>query len=203
MSQIFMLFLQCTIMMLFRIEEILIRLLSFFIIILILPVLIFIYFLIILTSGFPAIYKSKRIGYLNKEFVLFKFRTMSNDKYISKRVITKLGRYLRRSSIDELPQLFNILLGLMNFVGPRPLPKECYKTNRMSRYKDMRLSVKPGLTGLSQINTFGKPRNADQKLIYDLTYVKKRNILLDIFIIIKTFNTLLRRFKVNKSGGTL
>ena len=198
-----MLSLQCTIMMLFKNEDILSRLSSLFLIIFIFPVLIFIYFLILFTNGFPVIYKSKRIGLLNKEFILYKFRTMSNEEDISQRVVTKLGKYLRRSSIDELPQLFNILFGFMNFVGPRPLPKESYETDRMTRYKLIRLSVKPGLTGLSQINTLGKPRSADHKLIYDLAYVRKRNKFLDIFILIKTFNTLLRRFKVNKSGGTL
>ena len=128
---------------------------------------------------------------------------MSNNVDVSKRVITKLGRYLRRSSIDELPQLFNILFGCMNFVGPRPLPKESYETNKMIRYKLMRLSVKPGLTGLSQINTKGKPRTVDEKLVYDLVYLKKRTFFLDILIIVKTINTLFKRFNVNKSGRSL
>ena len=189
--------------MLSKIQDILSKISSLFIILFIAPILIFVYFLVMFIDGFPAIYKSKRIGLLNKEFVLYKFRTMSNEKDLSKRVITKLGRYLRRSSIDELPQLFNILFGLMNFVGPRPLPKESYSTNKMMRYKLMRLSVKPGLTGLSQINTLGKPRNMEEKLIYDLIYVKKRTLFLDLWIITKTINTLFTRFHINKSGETL
>ena len=162
-----------------------------------------VYLLILCFDGPPAVYKSKRVGFLNQEFVLYKFRTMSNNKDVSKRVITKLGRYLRRTSIDELPQLFNIMLGLMNFVGPRPLPQESYETEKMKKYKHIRLSVKPGLTGLSQINTLGKPRAVDDKLVYDLKYVNEKNILLDIYILIKTIGTLFRRFKVNKTGRTL
>ena len=91
----------------------------------------------------------------------------------------------------------------MNFVGPRPLPKESYETNKMIRYKLMRLSAKPGLTGLSQINTKGKPRTVDEKLVYDLVYLKKRTFFLDILILIKTINTLFKRFNVNKSGRSL
>ena len=198
-----MLFLQCIIMMLSKIENILTRLLSLFTILIIAPILIAVYLLIIYFDGPPAVYKSKRMGFLNKEFTFYKFRTMTNNKDVSKRVITKFGRFLRRSSIDELPQLFNIMLGLMNFVGPRPLPNESYKTEQMKKYKLLRLSIKPGLTGLSQINTLGKPRAVDDKLKYDIEYIKKRNILLDIFILIKTFSTLFRRFKVNKTGRTL
>ena len=194
---------QCIIMTLSEIEDIATKILSLILIIFILPILIFVYFLIVFFDGFPAIYKSKRLGLSNKEFVIFKFRTMSNDKEVSKRFITKLGKYLRRSSIDELPQLFNILFGLMNFVGPRPLPKESYSTKKMERYRLLRLSVKPGLTGLSQINTSGRPRTMDEKLKYDLVYIKKRNLFLDICIIIKTINTLFRRFNINKSGRTL
>tara|TARA_A100001388_G_scaffold277673_1_gene270474 strand:- start:3765 stop:4337 length:573 start_codon:yes stop_codon:yes gene_type:complete len=190
-------------MMLSKIEEILTRLLSLFIILIISPILIVVYLLIIYFDGPPAVYKSKRMGFLNKEFTFYKFRTMTNNKDVSKRVITKFGRFLRRSSIDELPQLFNIMSGLMNFVGPRPLPKESYKTEQMKKYRLFRLSIKPGLTGLSQINTLGKPRSVDDKLKYDIEYIKSRNILLDILIIIQTISTLFRRFKVNKTGGTL
>ena len=196
-------FLQCIIMMLSKIESILTRLLSLLIIIVISPILIIIYLLIIYFDGPPAVYKSKRMGFLNKEFIFYKFRTMTNNKDVSKREITNLGRFLRRSSIDELPQLFNIMFGLMNFVGPRPLPKESYKTEKMKKYKLLRLSIKPGLTGLSQINTLGKPRDLDDKLKYDIEYINRKNILFDIFILIKTISTLFRRFQVNKTGRTL
>ena len=196
-------FLQCIIMMLSKIEDILTRLLSLFIILIISPILVIVYLLIIHFDGPPAVYKSKRMGFLNKEFIFYKFRTMTNNNDISKRVITKLGRFLRRSSIDELPQLFNIMFGSMNFVGPRPLPIESYNTEQMKKYKLLRLSIKPGLTGLSQINTLGKPRAVDDKLKYDIKYIKRRNILLDIFILIKTISILFRRFKVNTTGRTL
>ncbi len=184
-------------------KKFLTRLFSLFIILVFSPIFIIVYLLIIYFDGPPAIFKSKRLGLSSKEIILYKFRTMTKDRDVTKRVITKIGKYLRRSSIDELPQLFNIMFGEMNFVGPRPLPEESYKTERMKEYKLLRLSVKPGLTGLSQINTLGKPRSTDEKLVYDIKYVKTRNIYLDIYIIIKTFGTLLRRFKVNKSGETL
>ena len=117
--------------------------------------------------------------------------------------ITKLGKILRRSSLDELPQLFNILKGEMVFVGPRPLPLETVYDNKYKRFFFKRSSVKPGLTGLSQAYSRGLPRNYSEKLVYDLMYIKKKSVLFDLIIILMTFVALRRRFVFNKSGKSL
>ena len=189
--------------MLSSIEILASRILSLIITIVISPILLLIYFICYVQNGYPVIFKSERLGYRNKIFKLYKFRTMTNEVNPSCRSITHFGKFLRRSSLDELPQLINILFGQMNFVGPRPLPKESYSSQEMKINRDKRLSVLPGLTGLSQINTKGKPRTTQEKLIYDLIYVKSHSFKLDAYIIVMTFKALYLRFTRNKTGGTL
>jgi len=187
----------------FFLSDILSRILSIFLIILFAPIYLIIYLLILCIDGKPIFYNSKRLGYLEKPFILYKFRTMSNcDKEENLR-ITKLGKFLRRSSLDELPQLLNIIKGEMVFVGPRPLPESILYEKNNKRYTEKRSSVKPGLTGLSQAFSKGIPRKYFKKLVYDFIYIKKKSVFFDLIIIYLTFRALRKRFVFNKTGNTL
>ena len=179
------------------------QIVSFFLLIFISPIYLLICSLIYIIDGRPIFYNSMRVGYMGKIFKLYKFRTMSENNLEEKLRITKLGRFLRRSSLDELPQIFNIIKGDMVFVGPRPLPKDILYESKLRRFLKKRSSVKPGLTGLSQSLSKGLPRTFSEKLVYDFLYIKKKSILFDLIIILLTFNALKKRFVFNKSGTTL
>lgn len=156
----------------------------------IIPVLIIVPIVIKLTSAGPAIYKQNRIGKDGKTFVMYKFRTMIASQYdsdgveiMSENRITKFGRFLRKTSIDELPQLFNVLNGTMSLIGPRPMLD--YQAPRCVGEENLRFNMCPGLTGLAQI----KGRNDllwEERIQYDIEYVKEFTFGLDIAIILKT-----------------
>lgn len=157
-----------------------------------LPALIIITLLIKFTSLGPVIYKQQRVGKDGKIFTLYKFRTMmDNAEEISGLLpttendsrVTKVGKILRKTRLDELPQLFNILKGEMSLVGPRP--ENLYRVSRHKALQGRRLAVKPGLTGLAQIRSFYdlKPKH---KIKYDYLYIRKRSSLLNIYILLKT-----------------
>ena len=179
------------------------QIVSFFLLIFISPIYLLICSLIYFIDGRPIFYNSMRVGYMGKIFKLYKFRTMSENNLEEKLRITKLGRFLRRSSLDELPQIFNIIKGDMVFVGPRPLPKDILYESKLRRFLKKRSSVKPGLTGLSQSLSKGLPRTFSEKLVYDFLYIKKKSILFDLIIILLTIKALKKRFVFNKSGTTL
>ncbi len=163
----------------------------FLLLILIFPLLI-ICFLIKLDSRGPALNISKRIGKNKKVFKMFKFRTMkldtpiinSNNLKDPNLYITKFGKKLRKYSIDELPQIINILLGDMSFVGPRPsLDNQLDLIEKRDLYNIHIL--KPGLTGLAQIN--GRDNlSLDKKVEYDNFYLLNQSLLLDVKILFKT-----------------
>lgn len=164
----------------------------------------FIAFGIKINSPGPIIYRQKRVGQDNQIFELVKFRTMINDaekdgaqwaKEKDKRV-TRVGRFLRRTRLDELPQLWNILKGEMTFVGPRPERPEFAFSNELLDhipFYQIRHSIKPGLTGWAQIKyPYGASvKDTRQKLQYDLYYIKNRSFTLDSAIILKTIKTIL------------
>jgi len=166
--------------------------------IILLPLLIIIALLIKLTSAGPASHQQKRVGQYGAEFVLHKFRTMIADaeksgpqwsKPRDKRV-TAIGRILRASHLDELPQLFNIIKGNLSFVGPRPeRPEFTQKLSLAVPHYDLRHLIRPGITGWAQINyRYGASvADAYEKLQYDIYYLKNRSFWLDIGIILKTF----------------
>ena len=143
------------------------------------------------SSRGPAIFKQTRAGKDGKPFTFYKFRTMKVDvdpfgaspKSGQDPRLTKTGIFLREYSLDELPQLFNVLKGNMSLVGPRPLYLE-----QMAEWDDeqkKRLNVKPGLTGLAQISGRGE-LTREEKLALDVEYVRKASFLLDLKIIFMT-----------------
>ncbi|PAQ16165.1 glycosyl transferase [Bacillaceae bacterium SAOS 7] len=168
------------------------------------PILLLIGLLIMLFDGRPVFFKQIRTGYLGDSFIIWKFRTMRvhNDKLDhqyswSKGIptdfmfktsndnhVTKLGAVLRKYSLDELPQLINVIKGEMSIVGPRPeIPTI---TQLYNSEQKIRLHVKPGITGYAQVH--GRSNiNHGEKILYDLYYVQNCSFLLDLKIIIKTF----------------
>lgn len=165
---------------------------SLLLIILLSPLFLLVCLIILIDDGKPVIFKQYRVGKDNKLFYIYKFRSMRNDTRNTstedlteaEQQITRSGKFLRRLSIDELPQLFNILQGKMSFVGPRPLiPEEKEIRNIRLRYNVF--SVRPGMTGLAQIN--GRDLLDDEaKAAYDKEYVENQNLLLDLKILFKT-----------------
>lgn len=145
-----------------------------------------------LESKGAAIFKQERAGKSGKSFVFYKFRTMKPDvdpygpspKSGQDTRLTKIGRFLREYSLDELPQLYNILKGDMSFVGPRPL--YISQIAEWNERQKKRLLVKPGLTGLAQIKGRGE-LTQEEKLELDVQYVEKAGFGIDIKILIATF----------------
>jgi lipopolysaccharide/colanic/teichoic acid biosynthesis glycosyltransferase len=145
-------------------------------------------------SGPPVLFKQRRIGYNDREFVMYKFRTMHENAgtkwaALDDDRVTNVGRFLRRTSLDELPQLWNVVKGEMSLVGPRP--EMCEYADRFAGetadYSDRHL-VPPGITGWAQINyerNFA-PENAREVLYYDLFYVRYRSFSLYTYCIMKT-----------------
>jgi len=165
--------------------------LSLLAVVVLLPAFVVIVIAIRLSSKGPAVFRQERAGKHGKPFVFYKFRTMRADgdpfgpspKSSEDPRLTKIGRFLREYSLDELPQLFNVLKGDMSIVGPRPL-----YVSQMAEWNDRqkkRLLVKPGLTGLAQISGRGE-LTREQKLELDVKYVETANFLTDIKIILAT-----------------
>lgn len=154
------------------------------------PIMIIVAIAIKLDSEGPAIFKQERTGRYGKTFNVWKFRTMaaSNDvrDFSKKDQHTKVGTFLRKTSLDELPQLFNIFVGKMSFIGPRPWITDYY--DNMTEEQRHRNDVRPGLTGLAQ----AKGRNnisIFEKINYDLEYIKKFGLIQDIKVVFLTIKT--------------
>lgn len=165
---------------------------SIFLFVVTLPLFALAALLIKLSSPGSVVFKQQRVGKNGSIFSLFKFRTMIDDAEKSTGPvwaakdddrITKIGRFLRKTRIDELPQLFNVLKGDMSLVGPRP--ERPFFVKQHPALQGVRLSVKPGLTGLAQIRGYYdlKP---EHKIRYDYLYIQKRSILLNIYLLIQT-----------------
>lgn len=160
---------------------------------LVLPMVI-IAILIKLDSPGPAIFRQERLGKGGKPFTIYKFRTMyldaeANGPQWAKRHdcrCTPLGRFLRHTRLDELPQLWNILKGDMSIVGPRP-ERACFYDEFETYIHGFsyRLLVKPGLTGLAQVNG-GYDLKPEEKIVYDIQYIENQSILMDLKCIFKT-----------------
>jgi len=172
--------------------------LAVILIIIFLPIIFLSALLIKTTSIGPAIYKQKRIGKNNKPFILYKFRTMKNsqkgplwtDKNDER--LTPIGRILRYTHLDELPQLYNILKGDISFIGPRPERSELVELYQKLPFYEIRHIIKPGLTGWAQVNyrPSASIKEAYEKLQYDIYYIKNRSLILDFLILLKTIRYL-------------
>ena len=179
--------------------------LALFLIILFSPIYIVLSLLIFLKMGSPILFRQKRPGYKEEIFGIYKFRTMTNEKDANgnllpddKRLVG-IGKFIRSTSLDELPQLFNVLKGEMSFVGPRPLLEEylpLYNEKQKRRH-----DVKPGITGWAQVNG----RNAiswEQKFDYDVWYVDNQSFWLDIKILWLTFLKVVKRSDISSSTSS-
>jgi lipopolysaccharide/colanic/teichoic acid biosynthesis glycosyltransferase len=168
------------------------------------PLLLFLSLIVRIKLGSPIIFKQKRPGLNEKVFTLYKFRTMKNSKdehgvlLPDSERLTKFGKFLRATSMDELPSLLNIIKGDLSIVGPRPLLVEY-----LSLYNDeqkKRHLVRPGLTGLAQV----KGRNAiswEEKFDLDLLYMSKISFFYDIMIILLTIKKVIFREGINSSSA--
>ncbi|SCJ39003.1 Putative colanic biosynthesis UDP-glucose lipid carrier transferase [uncultured Clostridium sp.] len=164
-------------------------------IILTFPIMSILVLLIKLEDGGPVIFTQKRVGRDEKEIKIYKLRSMKvgsdkgNIRWTEQNDsrITKVGKLIRRTRLDEVPQLFNVLKGDMNLIGPRPeVPELTYRFNEEIKGFTDRLKIKPGLTGWAQING-GYDLTPRDKLKRDMYYIDNRNIMLDLKIIAKTF----------------
>lgn len=175
-------------------------LLALFLLIILIPLFLILAILIKINIDGEIFFIQARPGYMNKLFKLIKFRTMNSKRnqygelLPDKKRLTKFGSWLRKTSLDELPALINILKGEMSFIGPRPLLPEYMKYYTKEELK--RHSVKPGLSGWAQING----RNLiswEKKFELDIWYVNNRNLILDLKIFFITFWKVLKKEGVN------
>ena len=173
------------------------RLLALFLLVILSPLFLIVALIILIEDGFPVFFKQKRVGINYSYFYIFKFRSMKkNTPNVATHLLTnpdqyllKIGKFIRRTSLDELPNLINILKGEMVFVGPRPAlyNQDDLIALRIATGVD---KLKPGITGWAQIN--GRDDiSIEKKVELEQEYLQTRSILLDIEIIIKTFTNVL------------
>lgn len=168
-----------------------------------LPLIPIIALLIKLTSKGPVLYRQRRLGFRNRIFNCYKFRTMRADAEADSGPtwaldddprVTKIGKFLRLTRLDEIPQIWNVLRGDMEFVGPRPeRPEFIAQLTEEIPYYPLRHVVRPGITGWAQINyKYGNSVNdSKEKLKYDLFYIKNMSLTLDLWILFQTVRTVL------------
>ena len=170
------------------------------------PVMLLVAIAILVTSRGPALYHQRRVGLNGRIFTVHKFRSMRQDAEASTGPVwasktgdprvTPVGRFLRRSRLDELPQLWNVLIGEMSFVGPRPeRPEFVEELTAQIPYYGQRHVVRPGLTGWAQVRySYGASKeDALEKLQYELYYIKNLSLALDLLIIVETIKTVVLR----------
>jgi len=167
------------------------------------PIMLLAAMLIMLEDGEPVVYRQQRVGARGATFTLLKFRSMAKNAEqdgkaswatVNDSRVTRIGRFLRRTRIDELPQLLNVLKGEMSFVGPRPeRPEFVAMLTEQIPFYAVRHSVKPGLTGWAQVRySYGATvEQSVKKLEYDLYYVKNHTLVLDLVILLETVRVVL------------
>lgn len=180
--------------------------LSLIAIIILSPVYLIISILVLIFMGWPILFKQPRPGKNEKIFNMYKFRTMTNKKdkdgnlLPDEQRLPKFGRFLRSTSLDELPEFFCILFGKMSFIGPRPM-----LVRDMVFFNDetlKRQSVMPGLTGWAQANGRNSI-NWDDRFKHDLYYVENLSLKMDLKVILLTIKTVLKREGIGEDGGDL
>jgi lipopolysaccharide/colanic/teichoic acid biosynthesis glycosyltransferase len=168
-----------------------------------LPLQLFVAALVKIKLGSPVIFRQSRAGYAGRPFVMIKFRTMTDARDPDGRLLsdaarlTPFGKLLRKTSLDELPELYNVLRGDMSLVGPRPL--HLSYNERYSDFQRRRLEVKPGITGWAQVNG----RNAlswEKRFEHDVWYVDHWSIALDLQILFQTLIEIFRTSGINQPG---
>lgn len=176
---------------------------SLILLILISPLLLLLSFAVYFFLGNPVLFQQKRPGEHAKLFTIYKFRTMKDDRDPEGRLLsdaerlTSFGNYLRRNSLDELPELLNVIRGDMSLVGPRPLLERYL--DRYSPEEARRHEVKPGITGWAQVNK----RNAaswSEKFAMDVWYIDNRSFGLDLKILVLTVIKVIKREGINQPG---
>ena len=169
---------------------------SFLLLFLFFPLLVILYISIYLLLGKPVLFKQNRPGLESKIFKLYKFRTMTDERNLNGELLsnkertTPFGNFLRKSSLDELPSLINVLKGEMSLVGPRPLKIEYLEL--YNEVQKTRHDVRPGITGWAQVNG----RNSaswEKRFSMDVWYVENQSLLLDIKILLFTFVKVIKR----------
>ena len=182
-------------------------LISLFALIILSPLFLIVSVGVLISDCSPVFFRQKRVGKNNELFEIYKFRTMkrgtenvaSNDLSDADVKITRFGKILRATSIDELPQLLNILNGSMSLIGPRPLIPEETRIREL-REKYNVYSVRPGITGWAQVN--GRDNvSAEKKALLDKEYVEKQSLMLDIKIFFMTIHQVLCRKDVNEGNN--
>ena len=180
---------------------------SLFALIILSPLFLIVSVGVLISDGSPVFFRQKRVGKNNELFEIYKFRTMkrgtenvaSNDLSDADVKITRFGKILRATSIDELPQLLNILNGSMSLIGPRPLIPEETRIREL-REKYNVYSVRPGITGWAQVN--GRDNvSAEKKALLDKEYVEKQSLMFDIKIFFMTIHQVLCRKDVNEGNN--
>lgn len=185
------------------------RVFGLILLILLSPILIIISILIKIDSEGPVIFKQKRLGKNGRIFEIYKFRTMyvnspdlrnedgSTFNSDDDPRVTKIGKILRKTSLDELTQIFNILKGDMSFIGPRPdLPEQL---NKYTDYERQKLKFKPGITGYSQAY-YRNSIKAEEKFKNDVFYILNYSLILDFKILMATFNSVILKKNINNNG---
>ena len=182
-------------------------LISLFALIILSPLFLIVSVGVLISDGSPVFFRQKRVGKNNELFEIYKFRTMkrgtenvaSNDLSDADVKITRFGKILRATSIDELPQLLNILNGSMSLIGPRPLIPEETKIRELREEYNV-YSVRPGITGWAQVN--GRDNvSAEKKALLDKEYVEKQSLMFDIKIFFMTIHQVLCRKDVNEGNN--
>lgn len=182
-------------------------LISLFALIILSPLFLIVSVGVLISDGSPVFFRQKRVGKNNELFEIYKFRTMkrgtenvaSNDLSDADVKITRFGKILRATSIDELPQLLNILNGSMSLIGPRPLIPEETRIRELREEYNV-YSVRPGITGWAQVN--GRDNvSAEKKALLDKEYVEKQSLMFDIKIFFMTIHQVLCRKDVNEGNN--